>query len=567
MSDEQREHNPEVDDQPVIDHEAILSHIDNGEEDAGSAPRSIHAGVRGIKALYYIVPVAFLLGVIALALVLHKHGSSTTATTSGTNQTQQLANIANPLDQHTQSSPLGPGVTPSATPGLNGCLPGYDARMVSGTKVCVLHGHPTPNLVPPNSAPTATPNPCPPNYQPQLVGGQMACVPVTNPPHPAANANPPANGSSGYATPVPTPTPLPGMVLALTDDQQTKADVAAQTSPTPDPTPTVNQNGSQNSYQNAYAYTPQGRTGFVSQNTQSSAQQYGAMNGGSQNDQFLSSAQQQAGYRPQLTPDQVGIGTVISYELETCINSDLPGTFLARTIAPVMDTATHRYVVIPSGTVLTGPYNGHLVPDQNGVLGAITGLRFPDGTEFDLPGEVVANAEGESGFYGDVNRHVGQMYTSAFLLTALGAISAALSPQTSLNPFGVPSIGQQISSAAGGQLSNLGTQMIQRSFGRPPTIVVCPPYQGTITVMHDLPLNRYRVGGNTLDQAVEYRVAPIGNVGRQFIAPLSQSANAPRYYYPIVKPTTVPKPTPAPSPTPRGGALDIPAYPSPGPRR
>jgi len=472
---------PEID--PDIDHERIIAELDDEAHDDGRGPTSLHAGVRGIKPAFIIAPIAVLAMVVVLALVLHPHSSAPTQT-SGTTASRNDLHLS---------------------------LPGDNGSVIPNPTVT----QPPIATGPPGSIATPTPNPCPPQYAPQIVAGQLACVPATaNVPSPPPISAP---GAATSATSAPTATPLPPTRLAFTDDAQTRAQLGVSPA----------QPGQQPSAV-APMVTPTPQPPVQVANLQTA--------GASANDRYLASASKATGYRVPLTTDQLGIGTVIPYALETCVNSDLPGTWLGRTTAPIFDSRTHRHVVVPSGTALVGRYNDQLVSGQEGLLGIVTGFRFQDGEEFDLPSEITSNAQGTSGMYGHVNTHHHQVFHDAFLMTALGAASAALSPQTSV--LGVPTIGQQVAGAAGAQITNLGSRLIGAQIARPPTITICPPYQGVVIVMHDLPLNRYRVDRNREHLAVEYRVPRIGSVAQL--------------------PTPVATPTPAPA---QGGPIAIPTYP------
>jgi type IV secretion system protein VirB10 len=187
---------------------------------------------------------------------------------------------------------------------------------------------------------------------------------------------------------------------------------------------------------------------------------------------------------------QLNTTTFIKARLLTKITSDLPGPVVGETTEPVYDSATHSTLVIPEGSKVYGTYDNEVVVGESRLLVAFRRIVFPDGREFDIGGQPGTDAQGAAGFSGDVNQHVGQLYTAAALLTVLGGVEGALTPQqTTL----YPTVSQQIQETAVAQLAQLGDKIINKALDRPPTIVVRPPYRFTIIVTRDLPLDQYRV--------------------------------------------------------------------------
>ncbi len=196
--------------------------------------------------------------------------------------------------------------------------------------------------------------------------------------------------------------------------------------------------------------------------------------------------------RPQ-TKRQLATATVINARLLTKIESDLPGPVIAQVTQPVYDSATHTIVVIPSGAKVFGRYDEETVATSARLLMAFTRIIFPDGQEFDIGGLPGSSVEGTAGFGGDVDKHRGALYTSALLLSVLAGAESAISPQTNnggLNGNNT-SIGTQVQSAAGAELSQVGNKILNQAVDRPATIIIRPPYAFQIIVTHDLPLDEY----------------------------------------------------------------------------
>ena len=199
---------------------------------------------------------------------------------------------------------------------------------------------------------------------------------------------------------------------------------------------------------------------------------------------------QSVGYAPKQSIAQLDAATVINARLLTKIESDVPGSVIAQVSQPVYDSATHHTLVIPAGTKLVGVYDNTTETGQTRLLMAWNRLVFPDGEEFDIAAQEGADAEGTAGFSGDVDPHRGQLYTSAILLTVLGGVSAALSPNQG-NLLTQPSVTSQVQSAAGAQLTQVGDRILNQSLQRTPTIIIRPPYGFNVIVTRDLPLQVY----------------------------------------------------------------------------
>jgi type IV secretion system protein VirB10 len=196
------------------------------------------------------------------------------------------------------------------------------------------------------------------------------------------------------------------------------------------------------------------------------------------------------GYVRPVTERQLTAATVINARLMSKIESDLPGPVIAQITQSVYDSKTHSVVVIPSGSRVFGIYDEATTLRSTRVLMAWRQLIFPDGEEFDLGGLPASDSIGAAGLTGDIDKHRGTLYTTAALLTVLGATEAALTPQTT-NGISGSGIGTQAQSAAGAQLDQLGNKLLDRAADSATTIIVRPPYAFQIIVTRDLPLDEY----------------------------------------------------------------------------
>jgi len=188
------------------------------------------------------------------------------------------------------------------------------------------------------------------------------------------------------------------------------------------------------------------------------------------------------------SPYELHSGSVIPAVLLTGINADLPGTIVAQVRNDVFDSVTGRYLLIPRGTRLVGTYDNRIVQGQRRVLVAWTRLLYPDGSSLDLLGMAGTDEAGHAGFGANVDEHLNKVFTSALLLSIIGAGAQLSQPQQSSSLYAAPSVGQTIAGAVGQQIGNTSIQLTQRQLEIPPTLEVPPGYLFNVLVDRDIVL-------------------------------------------------------------------------------
>jgi len=179
-----------------------------------------------------------------------------------------------------------------------------------------------------------------------------------------------------------------------------------------------------------------------------------------------------------LTLDQ---GTVIPCVLTRRINSDLPGTVTARVAMDVYDSRTSRHLLLPKGALLSGAYNNDVRHGQSRLQFAFTRLRMPDGATFDLPGATGADAAGQAGIDGDVDRHFFRSFGAALLL---GVLADQVTRVAAL-PNGGTS-GQGGVSATGQVFIDTARAELERHKSIPPTVTVEEGSRINVEVVRDM---------------------------------------------------------------------------------
>jgi len=190
------------------------------------------------------------------------------------------------------------------------------------------------------------------------------------------------------------------------------------------------------------------------------------------------------------SPFVLRAGSIIPATLLTGVNADLPGMLVAQVREDVLDSLTGRYRLIPNGTKIVGTYDSHVVQGQNRVLVVWNRLLYPDGSTLDLRGMAGVDPAGYAGFDAKVDTHLGKTFSSALLLSIIGAGAQLSQPQRSVIVGAPPDIGQTIAGAMGQQIANDSIQLAQRQTQIPPTLQVAPGYRFDVLVDRDIVLSR-----------------------------------------------------------------------------
>ena len=177
-----------------------------------------------------------------------------------------------------------------------------------------------------------------------------------------------------------------------------------------------------------------------------------------------------------ISPWVVERGEVIPAGLPSAVVSDLPGDLIAEVKRDVYDTPTHRYVMIPAGSLLSGEYNSSVSYGQNRIQVIWRFLRFPDGSYIDLDRFVSHAADGSTGLKDIVDNHYKRLI-GGIALSSLFAAGIQIS-QNHTNSGGstlaYPSNTQIAASAAGQQAGQVGEQITQRNLNVQPSVKIRP---------------------------------------------------------------------------------------------
>lgn len=230
------------------------------------------------------------------------------------------------------------------------------------------------------------------------------------------------------------------------------------------------------------AEQPEQRTDYERQNDQEQKSTFGQQHG-KQESEYLANTRK----APQ-TRYEIKAGWLIPAVLEQQLNSDLPGLIRALVRENVYDSATGRYILIPSGSTLIGVYNSHIGYGQNALQAVWRRVVFPDGSSLALGGFEGDDSAGAAGFRDQVNNHWGRILFGA-LLTSLFSAGIEVSQGTNSSVLQSPSVGPTVGQAVGQQVGQLGVEVTRRNLNIQPTIVVRPGYRFFVRVEKDIPFN------------------------------------------------------------------------------
>ncbi len=186
---------------------------------------------------------------------------------------------------------------------------------------------------------------------------------------------------------------------------------------------------------------------------------------------------------------QVKAGTVISAALVTGIKSDLPGDVIGTVTAPVYDTATGRYLLIPQGSRILGKYNSQVAYGQSRVQIVWNRIILPDTSSLTLDNLAGADPAGSVGLEDGVDWHWGRILAGAALSTLLGVGSElAVSNQGNANGNTVIAFRDSAQDTA----NQVGQEFTRRNLNIQPTLTERPGLPVSIIVNRDLVLRPYQ---------------------------------------------------------------------------
>lgn len=178
-------------------------------------------------------------------------------------------------------------------------------------------------------------------------------------------------------------------------------------------------------------------------------------------------------------------GAVIPAALRNAVNSDAPGRIIAQVTAPVYDSLTGEYLLIPQGARLIGKYDSGVRYGDRRVRIIWNRLILPNGWSLDLASMAAADASGAAGLSARVDNHLERVALASIFSGALS--TAANSAQDRRSSRWAQSVGD----AAAQEAASAGGRIVDRELTVRPTLKIPAGAKVRVLVERDLVLKAY----------------------------------------------------------------------------
>jgi type IV secretion system protein VirB10 len=184
-------------------------------------------------------------------------------------------------------------------------------------------------------------------------------------------------------------------------------------------------------------------------------------------------------------PYLIQSGSTIPAALLTAVNSDLPGRVIAQVSAPVYDSQTGDYLLIPQGARLIGTYESENSYGDTRVFLSWDRLLMPDGASLDLKRMAATDAAGSSGLAAKVDNHLGRV-GGAIAVSAVLSILANEAENKDDQGFT-----RSLGDAAAQEAARTGSRIVDRELNLRPTLRVPAGAPVRVLVTNDILLEPY----------------------------------------------------------------------------
>lgn len=180
-------------------------------------------------------------------------------------------------------------------------------------------------------------------------------------------------------------------------------------------------------------------------------------------------------------------GHVIPAALVTGLNSDLPGRVIAQVTAPVFDSVTGGYLLIPQGSRLIGTYDNGVTYGDRRLLLVWNRIIFPNGWSVNLREMNATDPSGASGLRDRTDNHLDRL-AGAIGLSAIISVIA----NESEDDEDEGSLAQSVGDAAAQQAAQTGGRIVDRELTVHPSLTIRAGAPVRVLVTRDITLRPYR---------------------------------------------------------------------------
>lgn len=180
-------------------------------------------------------------------------------------------------------------------------------------------------------------------------------------------------------------------------------------------------------------------------------------------------------------------GHVIPAALITGLNSDLPGRVIAQVTAPVYDSVTGDYLLIPQGSRLIGTYDNGVAYGDRRILLVWNRLILPNGWSINLRDMNASDPAGAAGLRDRTDNHLGRLGIAIGLSAIISVIA-----NESEDDEEQGSLSQSVGDAAAQQAAQTGGRIVDRELTVRPSLTIRPGASVRVMVTRDIRLRPYR---------------------------------------------------------------------------
>lgn len=180
-------------------------------------------------------------------------------------------------------------------------------------------------------------------------------------------------------------------------------------------------------------------------------------------------------------------GHVIPAALITGLNSDLSGQVSAQVTAPVFDSITGEYLLIPQGSRLVGRYDNAVRYGDRRLFLVWTRLILPNGWSINLEEMAATDPSGAAGLSDRTDHHFDRLAAAIGLSAIISVIANESEDEDEQG-----SLSQSVGDAAAQQAAQSGGRIVDRELSVRPSLTIRPGASVRVLVTRDIVLRPHR---------------------------------------------------------------------------
>lgn len=184
---------------------------------------------------------------------------------------------------------------------------------------------------------------------------------------------------------------------------------------------------------------------------------------------------------------EIQAGHVIPAALVTGLNSDLPGHVIAQVTAPVFDSVTGDYLLIPQGSRLIGTYDNGVTYGDRRLLLVWNRIIFPNGWSMNLREMNATDPSGAAGLRDRTDSHLDRLAGAIGLSAIISVIANESEDDQDQGSFA-----QSVGDAAAQQAAQTGGRIVDRELTVHPSLTIRAGAPVRVLVTRDIMLRPYR---------------------------------------------------------------------------